>query len=300
MKITRALTLQEQRINFHELNEKFNKIQAELEDELEEATAEELERAMKTVQNKLDAGDVAAIAGLAFLFRGKIRDILNGHVKTSYDLGKGMAAKELGVDRPPTPLSDTQFMNFDSADIAEAYADALEAAAVGAVKDGLSVGASTDAILGSVRNRVNDEAARGIMNTSGTVAGQYVNRGRGTVFSKNASKIIAYQRSEVLDDATCDMCLSLDERVVSPDDPASRLEIVHTHCRGLWVPITAYDDDQPDVNGIPKSIMDNFDTVDGRPVLNAYKQLKKPANNVSKSAQEQIRKRLETKVNKSK
>lgn len=291
LQLTRRLTLQEQRVDFAALNERFNRLQAEIEAELEEATAEEISRATQNIKNKLDAGDIAGIAALSFLLRGRVREAINAIVKRSYETGKGMAAKEAGVPRGPTPLSDTQLMNLDAADIAERYASALEDAAKGAVKDGFAAGAATGAIVGAVRTRVSDEASRAILGVSGTVVGQYLNRGRTGVFFENISKIEKFQRSEVLDDATCNACLSLDERVVGPDDPFVRMDLVHTNCRGVWVPIFVSDPEIPKTTGIPKSVQDAFDTIDGRPTVNAFDQMKR-ARPVSTAARGEIARRV--------
>lgn len=65
-----------------------------------------------------------------------------------------------------------------------------------------------------------------------------------------------------------------------------------SNCRGTWVPIYA-EEEQPDITGIPKSIVDSFDTVDGRPRVNAFQQLKKPINAGNKAVQELIRRKLD-------
>lgn len=291
----RRLTLQENRVDFESLNEDFNDIQAELEKELAEATDEEIERALANAKNKLDAGDIAAVAAILFLFRTRVRDTLTKAVKASYDVGKESMAKEIGVDRPPTPLQDKQMMNVDAKDIAEGYAANLEGTLASALKAGIIADASTAAIIAAARQAVVDEAAKEITNISGTVVGQYINMGRNNVIFSNVEKVVAMQRSEVLDMRTCALCLSLDERVVTPTDPMAYMKEVHTHCRGVWVPILAIDEVKPDVTGIPKSISDAFDTIDGRPIINGFKQLKKPINDVSKPAMEEIRKRFEAK-----
>jgi len=293
LRLPRTLTFQEQRIDFQQLNNAFDEIQSELEAELAAATHEEMERASQNIQNKLDAGDITAIAALAFLFRGKIKSAFATALRRSYGIGKDAAARELGIGTPSTPLRDTQLLNLDTSENAEAFADAIERTAKGAVSAGIAAGASNSAITSFMRRSVYDEASRGIINLSGTVVGQYVNRGRGSVLFANIARIVAFQRSEVLDSRTCSMCLALDERVVAPDDPAAHMEVVHTHCRGLWVPVFASDEKKPTVEGIPKSIMDNFETVDGRPVVNAFRQLKKPVAGNSKAAQDEVRRRLD-------
>lgn len=291
---TRKLSMQERRIDFETLNGEMNTIQTGMEEEILAITRPEIDRVAQQTKKKLEAGDILAIAAILFMFRTDIRAILNKYVKKSFDFGKDMAATELKLGRPGTPLEITQIMNTDSKLIADAYADNLENVTKGAILDGLAAGAAVAAIVSSVKSRVSDEASRAIINTSGTVVGQYINRGRASVMFDNVSRIVAFQRSEVLDARTCAMCLALDERVVKPDDPMARLDIVHSHCRGLWVPIFAEDDEQPEVTGIPKSIQDSFDTVDGRPVVNAYKQLKRPVAESGKEAQDAIRRKLQS------
>lgn len=294
-KPARRLTLQEVRVNFEALNEDFNDLQWDLEDELAKATEEELERALANAKKKLDAGDILAITSILFLFRQRVNAAINKSVKASYDVGRDAMAKEIGVDRPTTPLQDRQLMNVDAKDIAEGYAANLEGVLASALKAGLAADASIAAIVASARQAVVDEAAKEITNITGTLVGQYVNMGRNNVIFSNIEKVVAMQRSEVLDGVTCSMCLSLDERVVTPTDPMAYMQIVHTHCRGVWVPVLVEDEQKPDVTGIPKGISDSFDKVDGRPIVNGFKQLKRPINDVSRPAMEEIKKRFEAK-----
>ena len=130
-----------------------------------------------------------------------------------------------------------------------------------------------------------DEAEKAVSNMAGTFSGQYVNRGRMDVFSTVSDKINAYQWSAVLDEATCDMCASLDGQVCTPDDPFVSLDIVHSHCRCIWVPIFADDEEQPEATDVPSSIADNFRTIGGMPVVNSFKQLKKPIPQSEKAKQ---------------
>jgi len=95
----------------------------------------------------------------------------------------------------------------------------------------------------------------------------------------------------VLDGNTCNMCLSLDKRVVEAGDPIAEMDMVHTHCRGLWVPIFA-SEEQPDNNPIPKTVIDSFDLLDGRPTVNGFKQLKKPIAKSNEDAQRIIKDKI--------
>lgn len=312
----RTLTLQEERVGFVRLDEMLTQQSDQFEREMVDVTTQEIERLTKSMEKKVDAWDIAAIAALAFLIRGEVKAIIRKAIGTFYGIGVGAAVKEINasgdsaraeakanpttankpipakVDRGETPAIDKRLMSLDSEDIAEAYVANLENTAKSTIKSGIAVDAATLAITSAMQARLVDEASKTITNISKTITGEYLNRGRSSIFKKNLVVIVAFQRSEVLDGRTCPMCLSLDKRVVKPDDPMASLQIVHTHCRGVWVPIFAVDKKIPEVTGIPKAIVDRFDTIDGRPVVNSFKNMKKPINDVSKAAQAVIKKRF--------
>lgn len=272
----RALTIQEQRCNLEYLNEQFNQLQTELEAELKEITDADIERFVESTKKKIDAGDVAAIAALILLIRGKVKKALDDKLIAAYEAGKKTAAGEMQVERPATPLAQTQLKNLDVNDVADGYVGDLVQVGKSNIKNALAVGAATAAIIATTRDKMKKEAEKQITNIAGTMIGQYVNRGRQQVFSQNIKRIAKFQRSEVLDGRTCNMCFSLDKKVVMADDPLAQMDIVHSHCRGVWIPIFVADEEQPDVTGIPKSILDSFELIDGRPIVNSFKQLKKP------------------------
>lgn len=77
-------------------------------------------------------------------------------------------------------------------------------------------------------------------------------------------------------------------------DPLSQMGPVHANCRGVNIPIFE-GEELPNTTGFPKTVTDNLDLVDGKPIINNFKQLKRPINKVSKDAQKQIKKRLNDK-----
>lgn len=291
--LPRKLTEQEERVGYEKLNEEYNEIESDIEDELAEITAQEIERFANQVKKKIDAGDIAAIALLTLLLLGRARTAIGNAIKRSYEIGKKGMSKELGVSLPTTSKRDSQIMALDIEDHARTYVQELERKAKGLAKDAIAADASSSAIASKITQDIKEDAAVMITNISGTVTGKYVNRGRARVAVDNLTMVIAFQRSEVLDLRTCPMCLSIDGRVVKPDDPIASMDIVHSHCRGLWTPIIAADVEQPKVTGLPKTILENFDLIDGRPRSNAFTQLKKPLNKSNKEVQAIIRKKME-------
>lgn len=287
----RELSTMEERVEFKELNEAFNSIEDDLEEELTSVVTEDMERALMRMQNRLKAGDIAGIAAIAFVSMNKLYGILNTYAKEAYEKGKKGAAKELKVGQPITPTKKTQLMNLDSDMIAEAFATDINLAAKEKARDGLLKGIGTAAVMAAITVAVSERAGRMITNITGSLVGENINKGRSLVFEANVTKIRAFERSELLDGRTCDMCISLDKRVVTADDPMSKMDLVHTNCRGIWVPVLT-SEELPNKVGMPKTIVDSFETVGGVPSINAFKQLKKPINAGNIEAQDELRKRL--------
>lgn len=292
LSITRKLTMQEKRVDFQQLNEDFNNLQTQFEDSMSGMTSDEIERYVASLQKKLDAGDIAGIAAMGLMIAGATKKAISKAMFTAYQKGKTTAASEMGVDRPITPQQTTQVMNMDVDDMTNNYINNIDQKAKDVVKNSIVAGAATGAIVVAVKQAMKDEAAKTISNISGTIVDQYINRGRNAVFQANISKIVSFQRSEVLDNVTCGTCLELDQKTIYPHDPMAYLDQVHTNCRGIWVPIYEDDTEQPEITGLSKKMLDSFDTVDGRPMINAFTQMKRPTNQSTESTKNAVRKSL--------
>ena len=87
--------------------------------------------------------------------------------------------------------------------------------------------------------------------------------------NKNFNDVYAMQRSELLDEETCNLCLSMDGRTVSADDEITKIDEFHDGCRGLWVEIMNDEEELPEITGVPKELRD---------ILNkkSYIELKEP------------------------
>lgn len=289
--LPRKLMEQEQKTNFMALNQNFNESETNIEDELSEITKEEINTFINKAEKKLSTLDVVAIGLLTMSLQNKTRQNLEKNIKVSYDLGKGSATNELRIKTPVTPTKNTQIMNQESKDLAQSYTVELENTGKDSIRSGIITGASVAAIISSTRDRMIEQASKMITNMSQILPGQYINRGRAQVYFDNIARISKFIRSEVLDGRTCNMCLTLDKRVVDADDPIARMDTVHSSCRGVWVPVFV-NEKQPKNNPIPKTAIKSFDTIDGRPVTNSFKQLKKPINKVNKKVQDIVKEKL--------
>lgn len=78
------------------------------------------------------------------------------------------------------------------------------------------------------------------------------------VFERNPDKIYALQRSEILDEHTCNFCLSIDGIVVPQDDKLTSVDLFCKDCRGIWVQIMKEEIDPPPITGVSNEIRNCF------------------------------------------
>jgi hypothetical protein len=289
----REKTIYEENTNFVYLQDQFDEKEKSVIDELVEVTTPEIERVIKQAEQAQKESNWELLLALTFLISGAVKNLVKNWLKNVYEAGKMSGASSTSTTTPPTPRSTIQLINFDATEIAEIYTDELEAVARNFTRDIIAIGGvSTAVFLSELKTRLAKKASTIAINISGAKTGEYINKGRQEVFRQLSENIIAYQRSEILDGRTCNFCLSVDGRVLKASDPLANLDAVHSHCRGVNVPIFR-GATLPSQTGYPKSISDNLDLVDGKPLINNFKQLKKPINKSNESVQQEIQRRLE-------
>lgn len=293
----RELTTQEKRANLELLNNNFNKIESELENAFLEETSRQIDAIAEEAEKVVEEDDMSLVDKLLFGGLLLYRRSVASAARQAYEVGKQGAAQEVEVPVPPTDKNNTEIQKAEAEQIAQMYTQEMENEVKSTARNAILAGATANVAAVAIRNALNKRASEMISGITGTIPGQNINRGRKQVFYENLAKITHFQRSEVLDSRTCNICLSLDKRILPADDPFTHLEVVHSHCRGTWVPIFNADEaPKASAVGIPKTVRGAFDSIDGRPVVNDFKQIKKPMNTKENpDAQEEIKRRLEKK-----
>jgi len=293
----RALTLQEERMDPEKVNSDMNDLEKELEALLIALTLIQIEAIVKRLGRAIETKDIPLIESTVFGGQQDYKNAFNDTAKKAYEIGKNGASKEADVPAPATKKISNQIRAAETDQLAEVFVQEMENEGKSMARNSVATGATANVAKAALFATLTRTAGKMISNASGIVPAQYVNRGRKQVFYDNIMKITHFQRSEVLDTRTCNTCLSLDKRIVKADDPFAQLEIVHSFCRGTWVPIFS-EEDQPEDSavGIPKVIRGSFNSVDGRPLANDFKQIKRPINTKENpEAQAEIEKRLKKK-----
>lgn len=303
--LARPLTLLEEHVNFEFLNEQFNDLGGDLAQELVKLFEKSIDRGMRSAQAKVKSGDLSGVSSISFVSKTELSKLIKKYTQKALEVGKKTASEELEVERPRTPQKTTQANNLEAAQIVEQVSTDLNGAVRQTARSGISNEVAVLAILVAMRRAAQKEADKATRVISGSIPGQHINQGRRVVFDDNEPLIQAYIRSEVLDSRTCNICMSLDGRVVKADDPFAKLDQVHNFCRGVWVAIgkeakdatgrvigvRTIDNVKGATLGIPKTIRERFSTVGGVPETNAFTQLKKPINRANKKVQDEIKRR---------
>lgn len=254
----RPLTFAEQKVNWNQIQKTIDQMQ----DSFTAQAKAELQKSkgdfMTKVQDALDKGDAEALTALEVNFVAEYKAILKEAMKKAYEYGKVNVSTEMGVSIPANVADTMKAMDLSADTIAWKTATDVETvakhSAATALKKGLPVQDAIDAI-GSV---VDQTISKSIDDAAAVLVAQNVNQGRSDVFDRNMGMIKALQRSEILDKDTCDFCLSVDGRVVSLDDSFAQTDIYHSNCRGIWVEILNDEENAPEPEAVPQSILDHW------------------------------------------
>lgn len=275
-KYYRPLTPAEERVKFGEVEDFFDTKEEEILSILENTTVKQKETLLRQIGKAFDMQDPAIIAELSLLSGGDLMSKIKEIAKEALEEGKRTSANEINVSLPTTSNFAKKVLETKvEVLISDREKEILNRAKVRAL-DMLNNEVGKAQALFQLEQIIDEVAEKqGTKVAGGTVTDPF-NEGRALTFLKNKDTIYALERSEILDSATCPMCMSLDGRVLSPNDPFTNIGLIHMNCRGLWVAILKGDTELPPVKVLPKSILGRFNTVDGVPATDNFQQIKKP------------------------
>ena len=272
----RPLTYAEERVELAEVDDFFKKNEQEVEQVLADATEEQKQKLLKQAEKLLDSGEIAAVTGVSAALTASTVATLRNKVKESLEEGKKQAAREVDAEIPVTKSGKKKAVNTKLDLMLRRRQRALEAAVQERLLTLMSNGVGKPASMAELERVIDDVTSKQNKQIAGQVVVDSFDEGRNIVFENKRADLHGLQRSEVLDQKTCNVCLSLDGRVLSPNDPFTNIGQVHTHCRGIWVAVLKTDAELPTVKQLPKTLKNRFETIEGVPNTNNFKQMKQP------------------------
>ena len=250
----RPLTFAESKVSFDKLQKAMDEMEANFTEEAKKLLTEAKDSFMAKLHDAMDAGDTKAIAALEIKFVADYKQLLKDAMKKAYEYGKLNAANEMGVDAPANVADSLAHIDVLADTIANKAAVDIETKAKVASVNAMKQDKTILQAVGAIDAALEEAIDNAIGHTAGLLVGQSINNGRNDVFARNKGMIYALQRSEVLDERTCDFCLSMDGLVIEPDDDYASTDVFHENCRGIWVEILKDEQNPPDITGIDEDL----------------------------------------------
>ena len=250
----RPLTFAEQKVSWKNIEDKINEIESSFAVQANALLSDAKDAFMAKLHAAFEVGDQKAIADLEIKFVSDYKALLKSTMTDAYEYGKTSVSSEMGIAYPPNNAETLANINLMAGTIAEKTASDLTAKAKSLAVNHLNQDTSVYMATGDIDGTLDDGIASAVDATSSLVVGQSINMGRNDVFQRNADDIHGLQRSEILDEKTCDFCLSMDGLVVDTGSKWANTDVFHSSCRGIWVEILKDEQNPPDITDVPEEI----------------------------------------------
>lgn len=286
----RPLTFAEQKVTLKKIEDTLDTLQSDFSQKAKDLLNHAKDVFTAKLLVALQNGNSKDIRDLEINFVEDYKTLLKSAMKSAYEFGKRNAANEMGVAAPASSAESMSKISLLADTIANKAASDIQSKAKITVANAMKTETPALQTVGNIDAMLQDAIEKSIDNTSGILVAQSMNNGRNDVFQKNSDMIYALQRSEILDDVTCNFCLSMDGRTIEASDEWASTEIYHSNCRGIWVEILNDEANPPPIGGVPSNIADYYG---GEP--NALIQPPKPITMPGGLAEKEVQKRQDAK-----
>lgn len=286
----RKYTAAEKKVNFGNLKNEMDKQEKAFTKLLSGALNDEKDSLLKDLGAAIKAKDYTAIKNIELKYSGKYKDEVFGKMKELYNFGKNGVATEMKVSPPANAKEEMDRLSAQASVLVDDHEIKVLTKTKMTALDSMAKGATSAEAIGRIEKTFKEAVDKLSQDTASIVTGGSINQGRRATQFANRGDVYAFQRSELLDDRTCMFCMSMDGRVVSPDDPWVGEDIFHSNCRGIWVEIMKDEAELPPITDIPKSIEKNYDGV------NQVKPMKNPQVNKASLAADAIKEEYEKQI----
>lgn len=255
----RKLTFAEKKVNFSSLQAFLDKTEAALIDDASTTIRESTDEYIRKVTDAVNSGDSQKIKDLEMPYWAQYKKVVKSCIVECFAYGKNNASREMDIQPPSNPQDIGQVFDMMAENIATQHFYKIETEARQAIGNQLTkFGEKEIKALAAAVVAIATSTDKLIQSTASIIVAATINKGRKYVFEKNADKIYALQRSEILDEATCNFCVSLDGRIVEKDDEIAKQGTFHSNCRGIWVEILKDEEELPEITGVPESLRDRL------------------------------------------
>lgn len=234
-----VLSFAERKVNLSSIERTFNSFEDSFLVQVKETAERKKKEYLAKVRKIIEDKDFEALATLRPDMGGEIAKQYADAMKQLFETGKKTASDEMGVVSPETDKDVRGLYRAQALQMEEKITNEMAVTAQSEALYNVARGAVVSYTLSQVEKAVDTKLSK-IITASGTQAmGGAFNTGRLTVFERYKERIYGFQYTAVLDRRTTNLCLSLNGRVIGPNDSDFyRLAPPnHTNCRSFWVEI---------------------------------------------------------------
>lgn len=254
----RPFTFAEKKVNWSDVQSTMDEMQATFSKEAIDLLNNAKDKFMTKLHVALANNDAKSVSSLEVTFIAEYTALIKDAMKSAYVYGKNSVSQELGVQEPANTAESMAGIAALASTVASKAAADIETVAKLSAVNALKQDLNALQAAGSIDSAIEEAIEKSVNNTAAVIIGQAINNGRNDVFERNTDDLYALQRSELLDDKTCNFCLSIDARVIEPDDEWANVDIFHSNCRGIWVGILNDEKNPPEITGIPDEVGDFY------------------------------------------
>jgi uncharacterized protein DUF935 len=254
----RPLTFAETRVDWQKIQDTMDEMESDFSDSARELLNGAKVTFMSKIHKAIEDGDTKAITELEIAFVSQYKTLVKSAILEAYDFGKNKASNELGIAVPASNAQTLASFDLLADTIANKTASDLESQAKLSAANAIKTDQNPLQAAGSIDADLDTAIDKAVTNTSPTIIGEAINNGRNDVFERSGGMIHALQRSEILDQKTCNFCMSMDGRVIDPGDDWGSSGAFHSNCRGIWVAILKEEENPPEIEGIPSNLGDYY------------------------------------------
>jgi hypothetical protein len=255
----RPLSEAEKKVNLDGLEKKQNTLGEGLNDDTEQLYSELAENIQADVQALIDDGKLDE--ALAYTIPQEDRDayqkLIEDTMTDAFNYAKTGAANEIEVSAPATSQAQKDIISAQAKAIVDDQFGQIETNVRRIVTDQakrneLSVELNLEETIAAIIAFITGFWTNNVKPGNSFIVSDAVNIGRNFVFEESADEIDRYEYSAILDIATCETCLGLDGKVVSPEDykKTKFKPPIHFHCRCIWIAIRKAEQEKPEITGI--------------------------------------------------
>lgn len=254
------------KVNFKAIENKLNDYDQSIIDDTRRVVNKIYEDLYEQLSKKkiVHSQDLARAETIKLRYLKELKQVMKNSFMQLYKDAQGQASAELLKSEFKNPILGDDFLQIledeTFAFIGDWQYNVLKNARVqlaSAIKDGKPLSEVISALDIDAKKLSSEQIAR----YARTKHTEVLNKGR-LEFFKESGVVAAYQYSAVLDDVTSELCASLNGKVFKAgDEPVPPL---HFNCRSVLIPITKYEDFDPDTKVGSKNIQDYIEDNKGK------------------------------------